>query len=104
MEGYINQLLPVAVMIVSILAFIVQIITELIKDIGFMKKIPTNIVVIVLSIILTALTYIIFCSHLGYQIYWYGVVGSCFGGFIVAYVASYGWEKLHYISKRLRKQ
>jgi uncharacterized membrane protein YesL len=99
-----SQYIPVAVMMISVLAFLVSIITEVIKDLTVFKKIPTNLVVVVLSLIITVIAYLMCCGIGGFRIYWYGVIGSFFGGFIVAYIATYGWEKFQALWIRYQKQ
>ena len=52
MEKLISEYLPLAGTVVTLLAFLVSLITETIKNLGFLKKIPTNLVVLVLSVLL----------------------------------------------------
>jgi high-affinity Fe2+/Pb2+ permease len=95
-----SQYIPIGAMFISILAFIVSVITQVIKDLTIFKPIPTNLVVVVLSLVVTVLAYTICCSISGYRIYWYGIIGSLFAGFIVAYIATYGWEKFNALWQR----
>jgi hypothetical protein len=104
MNSFISQALPIGIALISILAFIVSLITEVIKNLGFLKRIPTNILVLVLSIIVTIIAYFAYCSYNNCQVYWYTIVGSFFSAFIVAYVATYGWEKLHTLYLRFQKR
>jgi TRAP-type uncharacterized transport system fused permease subunit len=103
LDDLINQFLPLGVAIISILAFIVSLITELIKNIGFLKKVPTNIVVLVLSVIICVISYLAYSSYKEYTVYWYSVVASIFSGFVVAYIATYGWEKFHLLFERFKR-
>jgi hypothetical protein len=104
MENLFAQYLPLGIAVISLLAFLVSLITEVIKNLGFMRKIPTNIVVLVLSVGLCLIAYLAYCSICECRIYWYSIIGSILGGFIVAYVATYGWEKLHALYLRFQKQ
>lgn len=93
----------VIVAAMGIIATIVSIITEMTKNIGFLKKIPTILQVIVLSVALWVVLYFGVCSA-GYLVFqWYMLVASIIAGFITAYVSSYGWEKLADAFKRYRK-
>lgn len=88
---------------IGVIAAIVSIITEMTKNIGFLKKIPTMLQVIVLSVVLWVLLYTGVCS-MGYLTFeWFTLVASIVAGFISAYVSSYGWEKLTDAFKRYKK-
>ena len=88
--------------VIGLLVTLVTIITEVTKEIGFLKKIPTDLQVIILSIILCLVTYFAYVAYIGNTVVWYYVVGTIFGAFIVAYVAMYGWSKLIEIYNRFK--
>lgn len=91
------------VAVIGAIAALVSIITEMTKNIGFLKKIPTILQVIVISIVLWIVLYLGLCSA-GYLIFqWYMLVVSVVAGFISAYVSSYGWEKLADAFSRYKK-
>ena len=79
---------------VGALAFVVSVITEVIKGIGVMKKIPTDIVVIVLSMVLTVVAFFAYAQYAALVVTWYLIVAALIGGFFVAFIAMYGWSKL----------
>lgn len=103
MENLFGQYLPLGIAVISLMAFLVSLIIEVIKNLGFMKKIPTNIVVLALSIVLCIVAYLAYCSICTCKIYWYSIIGSILGGFIVAYISTYGWEKMHTLYLRFQK-
>jgi hypothetical protein len=76
--------------VIGILAFLVSAITEVTKNIGILAKVPTDLQVIVLSLILCLLTYFSYVSYINTAIVWYYVAGTIIGSF----VAMYGWDKL----------
>lgn len=82
------------VVVVGALAFIVSVITEVVKSIGIMKKVPTDIVVLALSMTLTVVTFIAYAQYAYIAIVWYWVVAAIICGFFVAFIAMYGWSKL----------
>lgn len=84
--------LSMLVGVVGTLAFIVSVIVQVIK--GPLDKLPTDVVVIVLSIMLSLMSYFAYGSYAGLRVVWYQVVGTVILGFIVAFVAMYGWTKL----------
>lgn len=89
--------------IIGALAFSVSIITEVFKGVGILSKIPTDIVVVVLSITLTLLAFIAYMQYKQQAILWYMIVAAIMAGFLVAFVAMYGWEKMSDLWKRFNK-
>lgn len=83
-----------ALMAVGVLAFLVSIITQVIKEMPGLKNIQTNAVALGASIILCPLAVIILCVYFKMQILWYYIVGAVIAAFIVYLVATGGWEKV----------
>ncbi len=88
--------------IIGFLALIVSIITEVTKGVAILQKIPANLQVIVLSLLLTLVSYFAYISYSKTDIIWYYIVADIVAGFIVAYVALYGWSKLAELYKKFR--
>lgn len=85
---------------IGALAFVVSVITEVIKGIGVLKKIPTDIVVIVLSMILTVVAFFAYAQYTSLVVAWYLVVAAIICGFFVAFIAMYGWDKINELWNR----
>ena len=85
----------------GILAFLVSVITQVTKELKFLRKIPTSLQVTVTSI---AITEIANASYNKIPIEWYCIVGAVVGGFVVAFIAMFGWEKLSDLYGRFRKK
>lgn len=94
---------PAVITAVGIIAAVVSIITEMTKEIGFLKRIPTILQVIILSITLWIATYLAACGMNYITFTWYYLAAAMVAGFITAYVSSYGWEKLNDAFKRYKK-
>lgn len=94
---------PVIITAMGVIAFIVSIITEMTKEIGFLNKIPTILQVIVLSIALWIVFYFGACTAGAVTYSWFMLVAAIVAGFITAYISSYGWEKLNDVFKRYKK-
>lgn len=88
------QYITYALMAVGVLAFLVSIITQVIKEMPGLKNIQTNAVALGASIILCPLAVIILCVYFKMQILWYYIVGAVIAAFIVYLVATGGWEKV----------
>lgn len=89
--------------VIGALAFIVSVITQVIKGIGIFNKVPTDILVFVLSIGITVIAFIAYMQYIQMAILWYMILASVIAGFVVAFVAMYGWEKLSDLWKRFGK-
>ena len=92
MLDLIMQNLFVITGVLGVLAFMTTVIVEVIKDLPRIKKIPTKIVVITISMVVTVLALIIYTSYSNTKLLWYYVVLSVFAGFLVAYISMYGWD------------
>ncbi len=89
--------------VIGALAFMVSVITQVFKGVGVLSKIPTDILVFVLSIGLTLTAFIAYMQYVQQSILWYMIIAAILAGFIVAFVAMYGWEKLSELWGRFNK-
>ena len=78
----------------KILAFIVSVITQVIKEMPYLKNIQTNAVAMVVSLIVCPVAVIIACQYFKIVILWYYVFASFIAAFIVYLVSTGGWEKI----------
>ena len=90
--------------VIGALAFMVSIITQVFKGVGVLSKVPTDILVFVLSIGLTVIAFVAYMQYIQQAIVWYMVIAAIMAGFIVAFVAMYGWEKFSELWKRFNKE
>ena len=96
-----NMTLLIAV--IGVLSFIVSLITQVFKGVGVLSKLPTDILVLVLSIGITVTAFMAYMQYIQQVIIWYMIIAAILAGFIVAFVAMYGWEKLSELWKRFYK-
>lgn len=92
------------VAVIGALAFMVSIITQVFKGVGVLSKVPTDILVFVLSIGLTVIAFVAYMQYIQQIIVWYMIIAAIMAGFIVAFVAMYGWEKFSELWKRYKKE
>ena len=90
--------------IIGVLAFMVSVITQVFKGVGVLAKIPTDILVFVLSIGLTVTAFVAYMQYIQQVILWYMILAAIMAGFLVAFVAMYGWEKLSELWTRFKKE
>lgn len=88
------QFVTYALMAIGVLAFAVSMITQVIKEMPFLKQIPTNVVALVVSMILCPLSVIVACQFFNIVIIWYYVFASFIASFIVYLVSTGGWERV----------
>lgn len=86
--------------VIGILAFTVSIVVQVFKGVSVLKKIPTDILVFVLSIGLTVTAFVAYMQYVQQAILWYMIIAAILAGLLVAFVAMYGWEKVSELWKR----
>lgn len=89
---------------ISAMAFLVAVITEVLKTWKWLDtKIPTELMVTVISMILTPIGYMALMSYMKQPIEWFMVFAAFIASFIVALIAMGGWEKITSILKKCMK-
>lgn len=79
---------------IGVLAFFVSLVTQVIKEMPGLRKIQTNAVALVVSLILCPLAVVIACQYFKIVIVWYYVFASFLAAFVVYLVSTGGWEKV----------
>lgn len=98
----INTLLSYSSIILGVLFALsttVNLIVEVAKRL--LPKVPTDLVVFVVSIALTVVTLYVYASIVGMTVMWYYAVGAVVLGIFVAYSAMFGWDKFTALWSRL---
>lgn len=89
--------------VIGALAFMVSVITQVFKGVGVLAKIPTDILVFVLSIGMTVTAFVAYMQYIQQTILWYVILAAILAGFLVAFVAMYGWEKFAELWNRFKR-
>lgn len=79
---------------IGILAFLVSVVVQVIKEMPVLKKIQTNVVALGVALILTPTAVIVLCVYYKIVIEWYYVFASFLAAFIVYLVSTGGWERI----------
>lgn len=79
--------------LVGVLVVVVNIITQVLKKVTW-DKLPTNVMAVVISMVVTLLAFFAYCQINSVAITWYLVAGAVVLGFLVAYAAMFGFDKL----------
>lgn len=90
-----TELLSQILMLIAVLVIFVNIATEVIKSVYNFKSTQTlNVFVTVLSIVLTVLVLVAYFQIEGLALTWYLIIAFIITGFMVAYAAMFGYDKL----------
>lgn len=99
-----SEIISQVLMIVAVLVVLVNIITEVAKNTCKIKDAQKiNIFVTCLSILLTIGTFITYYQIMSMPITWYCIAGFVIVGFMVAYGAMFGYDKLISYFKDIKK-
>lgn len=87
---------------VGVMAFVVSVVTQVIKSWPGLEQLPTSAVVIVLSLVLCPAAMVSLCAWKQVPITWYMIFACMIAAFVVALVSMSGWEKVNEIWQRTR--
>ena len=85
-----TSMLATLFVVIGALVFLVNVIVQVTKQ---FVPIKTDFYVLILSIILSIISYFVYIGYTGSSFVWYYFVAAVFLGFLVCYVAQNGWEK-----------
>ena len=96
----IMQYLSYLMIAIGVMAFFVSLVTQVIKSWPGLEALPTQALVIVLSLVLCPAAFVALMAWLERPIEWYMVFACFLAAFIVALVAMDGWGRLKEIWNR----
>lgn len=92
------------VIFLGVVVFLVNVVVEVSKNVWPLDQVHTNYYVTGLSILFTVIGYLVYLGYYGLDFVWYYFVGAIILGFIAAYLAMFGWEKLIQLWQRSKKE
>ena len=101
MEGILS--LSTILTIVGFLVVLTNIVVQVLKK-AVWGKLPTNILAIIVSMVLTLVTFFAYCQINAIAVVWYMVVAAVVLGFLVSYAAMFGFDKLKEALAQIGKQ
>lgn len=101
MDNVLN--LSVVLSIVGVLVVLTNIIVQVVKKVTW-GKLPTNILAVIVSMALTLVTFFAYCQIKSITVVWYMIVAAVVMGFLVAYAAMFGFDKLKEALTEFNKQ
>lgn len=91
METILNW--SVIISIVGVLVVLTNIVVQVLKKLTW-DKLPTNILAVIVSMVLTMVAFFAYCQISGIEVIWYMVAAAVVVGFLVSYAAMFGFDKL----------
>lgn len=91
MQEYLTTLLTVIGALVVLTNLLVQVLKQIIPD----EKFSTNYLAVIVAVVLTLVAFFVWADICAITIKWYFVVGAVICGFLVAYAAMFGYDKLY---------
>lgn len=78
---------------IGVLVAVTNIIVEVLKK-DTRDTLPTNILAVIVAIVLTAVAFLAWASYTNFIVEWYHIAAVIVVGFLVAYAAMFGFDKL----------
>ncbi len=91
-------------LVAAAICTLVSIITEFTKEIGILNRIPTDLQVLVLNIIICTIVFFAYISYAKISFVWYYLVATIFAAFVIAIICTKGWDYLIGIWKRFYRK
>ena len=88
---------------VAVLAFLVNVVVELTKSAPGIKRMPTSLYTVIVSVLLSGAAYFVAIGLLNTSFVWYELTLCVVSGFPIAYIAMFGWEKFNELWNRFKK-
>ena len=85
--------LALFIAVIGALVAVTNVVTEVLKKATW-DKLPTNILCVIISMAITIITGFAYCQIQAVTITWYLVIAIIVAGFVVAYAAMFGFDKL----------
>ena len=101
MESVLNWSMVISV--IGVLVVVTNIVVQVLKKVTW-DKLPTNILVVAVSMVLTLVAFFAYCQIKAIAVVWYMVAAAVVLGFMVAYAAMFGYDKLMEAIGRTGKQ
>ena len=100
----INAILNYGSIILTALLVLVTTVTMVVEVVNrLIPKVPTDLVVFIISIVLTVVALFICAEIMEITVMWYYAVGAVVLGIAVAYAAMFGWDKFTALWSRLKE-
>ncbi len=86
--------------LIGALAALVMIVTEMIKDLWVVSRVPTKLTALIVSLVVVAGAMAVYLNMADIAFQWWYLVAAFFAAFIVGYLSMNSWDTLYEIWKR----
>ncbi len=86
--------------LIGALAALVMIVTEMIKDLWVVSRVPTKLTALIVSLVVVAGAMAVYLNMADIAFQWWYLVVAFFAAFIVGYLSINSWDTLYEIWKR----
>lgn len=93
--------LTVLISVIGALTVLTNLLVEVVKK---TVKVPANILAVLVAVVLTLVTFFAWADIVSLAIPWYHTVAAVVVGFLVAYAAMFGFDKLKETLLKLKEQ
>lgn len=98
----IYALLPVLTVVIGALVLLTNVIVEAVKP-ALRERIPTQLTALIVALLLTLAAFFAGAAWLGFAVAWYHIIAAVIVGFVVAYGAMYGFDKLREVLEKFKQ-
>lgn len=96
------QYITIGLAAAGVLAFLVNVITQVVGEMPFLSRLPEKAVSLAVSVAVCVLAAVILCAWLKRPILWYYIAGAVAASFVIYMVAAGGWKKLRDVWEKTR--
>lgn len=99
--GNMTSVLGIFMFFIGVCAFLTSLVTEGLKSIKRLDRIPTKLVCYIVALVLTPLIFCAMMAYLNQKIEWFMVFASFLAAFVAAKVSMNGWEDVTELAQKL---
>ncbi len=86
---------------IGVCAFVTSIVTEALKSIAIVDRLPTKLVCYIVAMVLTTPVFCAMMAYMNQPVEWFMVFASFLASFVVAKVSMNGWDDVTELAQRL---
>lgn len=91
--GMLDALTPLGIL--GLLTFCVQLVVQVTKGLPRIRNVPTDLYVIIVSLIFCQFALFGYAAYAGFTVQWYYVGLAVLASLAISYISMFGWTKLY---------
>lgn len=97
----VTMLAGIAMTFIGICAFFTTVITEGLKSIRAINRMPTKLVCYIVALVITPLVFVAAMAYMNQPVEWFMVFAALLAAFVVAKASMSGWDDIAELTTRL---